>query len=90
VSMAMDVSARASQVTVPTLILHGRHDFRIPFTQGLELASRIRGSRLVPLDTRNHLLQPDEPAWEHLLREIDAFLADDESSGSPREVHVVY
>lgn len=90
VSMAMDVSARASQVTVPTLILHGRNDFRIPFTQGLELASRIRGSRLVPLDTRNHLLQPDEPAWEHLLREIDAFLADDESTGSPREVHVAY
>ena len=88
VSMEMDVSSRASQVTVPTLILHGRHDFRIPFTQGLELASRIRGSRLVPLDTRNHLLQPDEPAWDHLLREINQFLAEDKSTNSPRLVHI--
>jgi hypothetical protein len=30
----------------------------------------------VPLDTRNHLLRPDEPAWPHLLHEIDAFLAE--------------
>ena len=91
----MSGPAPRDQVTPSASRLQGgvdlrRHDFRIPFTQGLELASRIRGSRLVPLDTRNHLLQPDEPAWEHLLREIDAFLADDESSGSPREVHVVY
>lgn len=88
VSSAMDVSARLSQITVPTLILHGRQDLRIPFRQGLELAGGIRGSRLVPLDTRNHLMQPDEPAWEHLLREIDAFLAEEESTQSPREVHV--
>jgi pimeloyl-ACP methyl ester carboxylesterase len=84
VSTAMDVSARLSQITVPTLILHGRQDLRIPFRQGLELASGIRGSRLVPLDTRNHLMQPDEPAWEHFLREIDRFLAEDAPSAGPR------
>ena len=89
VSQEMDVSATAPLLRVPTLILHGRQDCRIPFSQGLELASRIPGSRLVPLDTRNHLLQPDEPAWAHLLREIDEFLAD-ESTGSPREVHKMF
>lgn len=89
VAIAMDVSEVLSRVTVPTLILHGRNEVRIPFSQGRELAARIRGSRLVPLDTRNHLLLADEPAWEHLLREIDAFLAEDESTWSPRDVHTV-
>jgi pimeloyl-ACP methyl ester carboxylesterase/DNA-binding winged helix-turn-helix (wHTH) protein len=83
VAVSMDVTDIVGQVSVPTLILHGRHDMRIPFSQGREIAARIRGSRLVPLDTRNHLLTADEPAWEHLLAEIDAFLVDDESSGSP-------
>lgn len=87
VSIAMDVTDLVDQITVPTLILHGRADMRIPFSQGREIAARIRGSRLVPLDTRNHLLVADEPAWEQLLREVDDFLADDESTGSPREVH---
>jgi pimeloyl-ACP methyl ester carboxylesterase len=78
VSISMDVRERAKLVTAPTLILHGRNEVRIPFSQALEFASLIPGSRLVPLDTRNHLLHPGEPAWEHLLREIDAFLAEDE------------
>ena len=85
----MDVTESAAALDVPTLILHGRDEKRIPFDQGLQLASRIRGSRLVPLDTQNHLLRPDEPAWGHLLREVDAFLAEDESTGSPRSVHTV-
>ena len=89
VSITMDVSDLVDRITVPTLILHGRADMRIPFSQGREIAARIPGSRLVPLDTRNHLLVADEPAWEHLLQEVDDFLADDESSGSPREVHVL-
>lgn len=88
VSIGMDVREAATRVTVPTLILHGRNEVRIPFSQGREYAALIKGSRLVPLDTRNHLLTADEPAWEHLLREIDNFLAEDESTISPRPVHV--
>ncbi len=26
------------------------------------------------LDSRNHLLRPDEPAWEQFLAEVDAYL----------------
>ncbi|HET7762423.1 MAG TPA: alpha/beta fold hydrolase [Phycicoccus sp.] len=85
----MDVTAAASALDVPTLILHGREDKRIPFEQGLALASRIRGSRLVPLDTSNHLMRPDEPAWAHFLREVDTFLAEDESTSSPQLLHAL-
>ena len=83
----MDVTRAAAALDLPTLILHGRDDMRIPFEQGVALAALIKGSRLVPLDTRNHLLRPDEPAWEQLLTEVDAFLAEDESTRSPRPVH---
>ena len=86
VSVDMDVR-EAAQVTVPTLILHGRNEVRIPFSQGRELATRIRGSRLVPLDTRNHLLQPDEPAWEHLLRDRRLPRRGRVHEGVHREVH---
>ena len=82
----MDVTQAAAALDVPTLIPHGRDEQRIPFEQGVQLASLIRGSRLVPLDTQNHLLRPDEPAWDHLLAEVDAFLAEDESAGGPRPV----
>lgn len=72
----IELTEAACEVTVPTLILHARGDLRIPFDQGLELASLIPDSRLVPLDSRNHLLRSDEPAWAQMLSEIDGFLGD--------------
>ena len=83
----MDVTQAARTLDVPTLILHARGDQRIPFEQGVSLGGLIRGSRLVPLDSRNHLMRPDEPAWTHFLDEVDAFLAEDDSTTSPRAVH---
>ena len=74
----IDVTEAAGRISKPTLILHARNELRVPFEQARQLAGLIRGSRLVPLDSRNHLLRPDEPAWERLLAEVDAFLAEDE------------
>ena len=44
------------------------------FEQSRVLASLIPGSRLVPLDSCNHLLPERDPAWRHFLAEIDGFL----------------
>src|SRR5262249_39972409 len=38
------------------------------------LATLIPGARLVPLESRNHILLSDEPAWDQLLYEMRAFL----------------
>jgi pimeloyl-ACP methyl ester carboxylesterase/DNA-binding winged helix-turn-helix (wHTH) protein len=70
----IDVSDLAPQVTAPTLILAGRREPDGVFEQSRILASLIPGSRLVPLDTGNHLLPERDPAWPHFLAEIDAFL----------------
>jgi pimeloyl-ACP methyl ester carboxylesterase/DNA-binding winged helix-turn-helix (wHTH) protein len=72
----IDVSGIAHRVACPTLILHSRHEARVPAAQASELAALIPDSRLVLLDSRNHLLTASEPAWVDFLSHIDAFLTE--------------
>lgn len=72
-----DVAEEATRITCPTLVLHAREDQRPPFSQGRLLASLIPGSRFVALESRNHVLQADEPAWARFVLEVGAFLAGD-------------
>jgi len=71
----IDVTDLAPRVTVPTLVIGGRRDRVGPFDQSRLMAGLIPGSRLVPLDTPNHLLPERDPAWPKFLAELDAFLA---------------
>lgn len=70
----IDVLDAARDLRVPTLILHCRGDMRVPFEEGRKLAAAIPGARFVPLDSRNHVLLPTEPAWEAFHAEIARFL----------------
>ena len=72
---AIDVSELLPRVSVPTLVLHGRGDMRCPFEEGRALAATIPNSRFVSLDSRNHLLLEEEPAWKEFLREVRGFLS---------------
>jgi pimeloyl-ACP methyl ester carboxylesterase/DNA-binding CsgD family transcriptional regulator len=65
------------ELTMPTLVLHARHDRMINFEHGRRLASAIPGARLVTLDSDNHIVLADEPAWTIILDEVTAFLAPD-------------
>jgi len=51
------------QVRVPTLVLHARKDEVVPLSAGKVLASEIPNAEFVELDSRNHILLVDEPAW---------------------------
>jgi pimeloyl-ACP methyl ester carboxylesterase/DNA-binding CsgD family transcriptional regulator len=70
-----DVLDIVSQVRCPTLVLHARDDAIIPFDEGRLVASLIPGARFVPLESRNHILQENEPAWQQLVTELDDFLS---------------
>ena len=70
----LDVADAATRVQAPTLLLHARDELRVPEEQAHLLASLIPNSRFVPLDSRNHLLRPAEPAWTQFLTEVDHFL----------------
>jgi len=70
----VDVTSLLAQVRVPTLVLHARHDARVPFESGRRLAAGIPGARLVPLESQNHVLMEGEPAFARFLEEMRAFL----------------
>ncbi|WP_435218402.1 alpha/beta fold hydrolase [Streptomyces sp. bgisy034] len=72
---AIDVSGVAHQVKCPTLIVHSRDETRVPVSQALELTALIPDSRLVLLDSRNHLLTASEPSWDDFLSHVGTFLA---------------
>lgn len=72
---SLDVAEAARGLDVPTLILHSRDDLVWSFTEAEELHAMIAGSRLVGLDSRNHILQAGEPAFAAFLDELRRFLA---------------
>jgi serine/threonine protein kinase/pimeloyl-ACP methyl ester carboxylesterase len=70
----LDVSDLLGQVRTPALVLHSRGDAAVPYAAGRELAARIPGARLVTLESKNHLVLQEEPAFEVFVREIRSFL----------------
>ncbi|HMB38995.1 MAG TPA: alpha/beta fold hydrolase [Wenzhouxiangellaceae bacterium] len=69
-----DIRDIAADIAAPTLVFHGRRDAMVPFEAGRQLASLIPDARFVPLETSNHILLPNEDAWETFCREVDDFL----------------
>jgi pimeloyl-ACP methyl ester carboxylesterase/DNA-binding CsgD family transcriptional regulator len=81
----IDVIDLAAQLRVPTLIAHSRGDLRVPFDEGCRLAATIPGARFVPLDSSNHVLLPDEPAWSVFHAELAGFLGQNRAA-PPRAI----
>jgi pimeloyl-ACP methyl ester carboxylesterase/DNA-binding CsgD family transcriptional regulator len=73
----VDASARMTEIDLPTLVIHSRGDQMNEFHHARDLASHIRGARLVALESDNHIVLEDEPAWPVFLREVTDFLAPD-------------
>jgi pimeloyl-ACP methyl ester carboxylesterase/DNA-binding SARP family transcriptional activator len=72
----IDVSELLAQVRVPTLVTHCKGDQVVPFDEGRNLATAIPGARFVQLESRNHLVLEQEPAWTRFSSEVRAFLDD--------------
>ncbi len=75
-----DARPRLAGINLPTLVLHSRDDQMISFEHSRYVAAHLPGARLVALDSRNHIVLGDEPAWPVLLGELTAFLAPDRQS----------
>jgi len=71
----IDVSTLLPQVRVPTLVLHCRGDERIPLGNARELASGIPNAELAVLDSRNHILLGQDPAFPEFRRVLNEFIA---------------
>ncbi len=71
----IDVSTLLPLIEAPTLVLHSRGDTVSPFEEGRRIAAAIPRARFVELDSDNHVIMEGEPAWFHMLGEIERFLA---------------
>lgn len=81
--LAADASSLLSQIAAPTLVLHSRGDRMNDFSQARYLTSHIAGARLVALESDNHIVLEDEPAWATFARELRAFLDEPEPEPEP-------
>jgi pimeloyl-ACP methyl ester carboxylesterase/DNA-binding CsgD family transcriptional regulator len=75
----IDVTPQARKVACPTLVAHARDDRRSPFEEGRLLATLIPDARLLPLETSNHILLHQDPAFGRFIEEMQSFLP----AGSP-------
>lgn len=71
-----DVRAVAPLVTIPTLVLHSQRDAAVPFEEGRHLASLIPNAEFIALESKNHILREDEPAWTRFVSAFRRFLAE--------------
>lgn len=71
---ALDVMPVAAALRVPTLVLHARGDRRAPFEEGRLLAGLIPDARFVPLESVNHILLEQEPAFAQFFDEVHGFV----------------
>ena len=70
-----DVIALLPEVSVPTLVMHCRHDNLVPFEEGRRIATLIPNAKFVSLESENHVPLPGEPAWQKFIAEMEAFLS---------------
>jgi pimeloyl-ACP methyl ester carboxylesterase/DNA-binding winged helix-turn-helix (wHTH) protein len=97
VTANMDVTDLLPRVRVPTLVLHCRHDARVPFESGRAMAAAIPGARFVALEGQNHVILETDPGRARFLEEVGYFLesddgmalADSTSSGARNRVRLV-
>jgi pimeloyl-ACP methyl ester carboxylesterase len=71
----LDVRPLLQSVRSPTIIFHCRSDSMVPFGNARYLAANIPGAELVGLESDNHILLEDEPAWRVFVEHLRDFLA---------------
>jgi pimeloyl-ACP methyl ester carboxylesterase/DNA-binding CsgD family transcriptional regulator len=77
----IDVTELLGKVRTPTLVLHSREDVVVPISEGRNLASEIPGAQFVELDSKNHILLENEPAWDRFREAVLEFMGLDGVAG---------
>ena len=76
-----DVGDCLGRLDVPTLVIHARDDGVQPLEQGYRLATGIPGAEFLMLESRNHVILPEERAWPILFDAFQRFVLE---TPSPR------
>jgi pimeloyl-ACP methyl ester carboxylesterase/DNA-binding CsgD family transcriptional regulator len=70
----IDVCNLLGTIRTPTLVIHSRGDEVCPIVEGRRLAAGIPDAQFVELDSRNHILLGDEPAWARFQEVVLDFI----------------
>lgn len=73
----IDIRDLLTGLQVPTLVAQVKGDAMVPFEAGREVAGRIPNCQFLPLEGRNHILQPDDHGWRTFIAEARRFLSPD-------------
>jgi pimeloyl-ACP methyl ester carboxylesterase/DNA-binding CsgD family transcriptional regulator len=93
-----DATDDLGRLRMPALVVHSVEDRMNDFEHARTLATLLPDVRLVPLESRNHIVLEDEPAWPVFVEEIEGFMAADGAPTasaaldrvlSPRELEVL-
>jgi len=84
----IDVRDQLPLVKAPTLVLHSNGDTRVPCSLGQEIAAGIPGAKLVPIDSKNHMIPPDDPAHRQMADAIADFLGEKRIRHLPATTHL--
>lgn len=72
----IDVRDIASEVDVPSLVLHRKGDLAIPVKYGKEVAAELPNSKLVLLEGANHWFVTEDAVVDDVISLIDEFISD--------------
>ena len=72
----IDVSPLLKDVRAPAIVLHARGDRGVAFERGQSLAAGLPDARFVTLESENHFLLEDDPAWPRAMDAIRDFLSE--------------
>ena len=79
----VDVVPFLEKIRTPTLVIHARDDQVVPLAEGRLVASGIPGAQFVELDSKNHVLLENEPAWERFRSAVLEFTGLEAQPGEP-------
>lgn len=89
----LDATPELARVRTPTLVLHPERDTVVPLSEGALLARAIDGAAFAVLDSANHILQADEPAWAEFQARLLEFTGASTPQGfadlTPREREIL-
>jgi pimeloyl-ACP methyl ester carboxylesterase len=73
IARAHDTAGRLTEITAPTLVIHGEQDRMLPLANGRRLAAGIASARFMPLKGAAHAFPTDVPEAN---RELVSFLVE--------------
>jgi pimeloyl-ACP methyl ester carboxylesterase len=86
--LSWEAYSRLSQISAPTLVIHGETDRLVPAGNGKLIAESIPGARLVLLPHASHLFTTDQPeAAPHAILEFLASLEESKVQGPKSNVN---